>query len=462
MLASIVALLLSAFVTGGLARFAVPGPDPMPAWLTVLIGLVGSLIGWGIVVAVAGPKAAWVGIAGFLCAIVLVIAYRRFVQKRPLFGPEAYRFPERGLGVKEYRQRLQQAGIDPNRIGSPFGAPPNPEASGLAVAAAAARDAEPDDPTENPAHFLGLLEELHDSGVLSDEEYAAAKTRLLESAALTGVELGRAAGESPLCGERPVALPPDVRRDGERVVRDLVDVEAARLADAARARLSEAGRDREHRRVRGGVADDLELAPLRDRGLVDVAAEDQLGARRGERASTCVAVGERELARRPPRGAEEMVVEDDDAARTVRGRAEPLDCAAQLIRRQRAALVPERPRRVQPDDVQRGGGVRRLGRLPYALELLPRAREPRRERVRKIVVPRHRQHRRAERDEEAVGAVVLLRPAAMREVAGGDDELRPQPRDERRERRLDLRILLLPHVEIRYMDEGRGHDRWRL
>ena len=229
-----------------------------------------------------------------------------------------------------------------------------------------------------------------------------------------------------------------------------------------RTRLPEAGRDREHRRVRGGVADDLELAPLRDRRLVDVPAEDQLGARRRERAQHVVAVRERELARRPPRGAEEMVMEDDDAARTVRGRAEPLDGAAQLIRRQRAALVPERPRRVQPDHVQRGGGVRRLRRLPHALELLPRAREPRRERVRKIVVPRHRQHRRAERDEEAVGAVVLLRPAAMREVAGGDDQLRLQARDERRERRLDLRILLLPHVEIRYVDEGCGHDRWRL
>lgn len=180
MLASIVALLLSAFITGGLARFAVPGPDPMPAWLTVLIGLVGSLIGWGIVVALVGPDAAWVGIAGFLCAILLVVGYRRFVQKRPLFGPEAYRFPDRGLGVREYRQRLQQAGIDPDRIGSPFGAPPNPEASGLAVAAAGDGETERDDPTENPAHYLGLLEELHDSGVLSDDEYAAAKNRLLE------------------------------------------------------------------------------------------------------------------------------------------------------------------------------------------------------------------------------------------------------------------------------------------
>ena len=181
MFASVVALLLSGFVTGGLARFAVPGPDPMPAWLTVLIGLVGSLIGWGIVVAAVGPDPAWVGIAGFLCAIALVVGYRRFVQKRPLFGPEAYRFPERGLGVQEYRQRLQRSGIDPDRIGSPFGTPPNPEASGVAVANAAARDAAPDDPTENPAHYLGLLEELHDSGVLSDDEYTAAKTRLLES-----------------------------------------------------------------------------------------------------------------------------------------------------------------------------------------------------------------------------------------------------------------------------------------
>ena len=90
------------------------------------------------------------GIAGFLCAIVLVIGYRRFVQKRPLFGPEAYRFPERGLGVQAYRDRLQRSGIDPDRIGSPFGAPPNPEASGLAVAAAAARDADPGRPDGEP------------------------------------------------------------------------------------------------------------------------------------------------------------------------------------------------------------------------------------------------------------------------------------------------------------------------
>src|ERR1700746_4218269 len=97
-LGTVLGVLFSAFVTGGLARFAVPGPDPMPAWLTVAIGLAASLIGWGIVVAAIGPDAAWTGIVGFLAAVVLVIAYRRLVQKRAVWGPDAYRFPERGFG----------------------------------------------------------------------------------------------------------------------------------------------------------------------------------------------------------------------------------------------------------------------------------------------------------------------------------------------------------------------------
>ena len=181
MLGSIISVVVTAFFTGALARFAVPGPDPMPAWLTILIGLIGTLIGAGIVFAVVGKDPAWVGIAGFVVSIALVIGYRRFVQKRALWGPEAYRFPERGVGVEEYRQRLQKAGIDPEAIGSQMamalqqqqaarsGAPVPPPATEVG-----------DDPTENPAHFLQLLEELHDTGVLSDEEFTASRTRLLE------------------------------------------------------------------------------------------------------------------------------------------------------------------------------------------------------------------------------------------------------------------------------------------
>jgi uncharacterized membrane protein YeaQ/YmgE (transglycosylase-associated protein family) len=183
MLGSIISVIVTAFFTGALARFAVPGPDPMPAWLTILIGLIGTLIGAGIVLAVVGKDPAWVGIAGFIVSIALVIGYRRFVQKRALWGPEAYRFPERGVGVEEYRERLQRAGIDPEAIGSQMAMALQQQqaARGGVPAAPVAKATAGDDPTENPAHFLQLLEELHDSGVLSDDEYTASRTRLLES-----------------------------------------------------------------------------------------------------------------------------------------------------------------------------------------------------------------------------------------------------------------------------------------
>jgi uncharacterized membrane protein YeaQ/YmgE (transglycosylase-associated protein family) len=183
MLGSIISVIVTAFFTGALARFAVPGPDPMPAWLTILIGLIGTLIGAGIVFAVVGKDPAWVGIAGFIVSIALVIGYRRFVQKRALWGPEAYRFPERGVGVEEYRERLQRAGIDPEAIGSQMAMALQQQqaARGGAPGAAPAAREGGEDPTENPAHFLQLLEELHDSGVLSDDEYTASRTRLLES-----------------------------------------------------------------------------------------------------------------------------------------------------------------------------------------------------------------------------------------------------------------------------------------
>ncbi|HZD87409.1 MAG TPA: SHOCT domain-containing protein [Gaiellaceae bacterium] len=177
MLASVIAAMFSAFITGALARFAVPGPDPMPAWLTIAIGFAGTAIGWGIVYGTVGHDASWAGIASFLAAIALVVLYRRFVQKRPLWGPDAYRFPDRGFGVEAYRERLKRAGIDPEKVGLQFSglqpAPhvqPPPGAGPGPVA----------DPTENPAHYLGLLEELHDAGVLDDDEFASARTRLLE------------------------------------------------------------------------------------------------------------------------------------------------------------------------------------------------------------------------------------------------------------------------------------------
>ena len=74
---------------------------------------------------------------------------------------------------------MRKIGIDPDQIGigQPFGAP-QPVVGGSRPAGSA--HDHPGEPTENPAHYLGLLEELHDSGVIDDTEFNEARTRLLE------------------------------------------------------------------------------------------------------------------------------------------------------------------------------------------------------------------------------------------------------------------------------------------
>ena len=172
---TVIGVIASAFITGALARLAVPGPDPMPIWLTVLIGLAGSLGGGGIAY-LAGLRSPYeVCPVGFFAAILLVVAYRRFIQRRPIVGRDAYQFPKRGFGIESYRQRLRRAGLDPDNMPTV-----TPLAPRTAQPAATPRATPGEDPLENPAHFLGLLDELHDGGVLSDEEYDASKLRLLE------------------------------------------------------------------------------------------------------------------------------------------------------------------------------------------------------------------------------------------------------------------------------------------
>ena len=82
-------IMLFGFITGSLARLAVPGPDPMPIWLTVAIGLLGSAVGGAIAIGIWGKQTQGIGIFAFIGAVLLVVAYRRFVQKRAIVGPEA-------------------------------------------------------------------------------------------------------------------------------------------------------------------------------------------------------------------------------------------------------------------------------------------------------------------------------------------------------------------------------------
>jgi uncharacterized membrane protein YeaQ/YmgE (transglycosylase-associated protein family) len=97
-LGAILSLLISGLVIGLLARFAVPGKDPLKIWQTILLGIAGSLLG-GAVAAIFGvidgddTVTAGEATASFLFAlggaIGLLILYRQFVQKRPITGPDA-------------------------------------------------------------------------------------------------------------------------------------------------------------------------------------------------------------------------------------------------------------------------------------------------------------------------------------------------------------------------------------
>jgi uncharacterized membrane protein YeaQ/YmgE (transglycosylase-associated protein family) len=162
MLGAILSVVASGFLIGGLARLAIPGPDPMPFWLTILIGLGGAAIGGGISALLIRPGSTvdsgeyfWILLASVAVAAGLVAAYRRFVQHRPILGPEARRFPTRGVGVARLRQRLTALGVPVDQIGG-------------ATRARGTR-----------AERLAQLDELHDRGEVSDEEYLERRRQLL-------------------------------------------------------------------------------------------------------------------------------------------------------------------------------------------------------------------------------------------------------------------------------------------
>jgi uncharacterized membrane protein YeaQ/YmgE (transglycosylase-associated protein family) len=76
---------------GGLARLALPGPDPMPWYATVTLGIGGSALGGIIARILIGTAGGF--IFAFLGAVLLLYLYRRFVQHRGITGPSARRLP---------------------------------------------------------------------------------------------------------------------------------------------------------------------------------------------------------------------------------------------------------------------------------------------------------------------------------------------------------------------------------
>ena len=173
-LGSVLGVMVAGFWIGAAARWLVPGPDPMPFWLTVGIGLAGSIAGGGIAALVFHTSHVMTTAGHIFVTLLLeiavatavVAAYRRLVQRRALTGPDAQRFPTRGVGIARMRARLHQVGIDPEQFHGRHGFPPRPT------------------PTPTPApqpqstDELDELRDLHEKGILTDEEFEAARKRL--------------------------------------------------------------------------------------------------------------------------------------------------------------------------------------------------------------------------------------------------------------------------------------------
>ena len=87
----IIVLFVVGFVIGGLARWAVPGPDPMPVWATAALGIGGAIIGGIIARFLIGTGGGF--LFAFLGAVLLLILYRKFIQHRPITGPGARQPP---------------------------------------------------------------------------------------------------------------------------------------------------------------------------------------------------------------------------------------------------------------------------------------------------------------------------------------------------------------------------------
>jgi uncharacterized membrane protein YeaQ/YmgE (transglycosylase-associated protein family) len=149
-LGAIVQVLISGFVIGALARWAVPGPDPMSVPMTILLGVFGSFLGGGIAAALFGVEQDsgsifTLLIGSILTATLLLVLYRRYVQHRPITGPEAHR------------------------------PPPQRARAGDLFASSARRGDGGSDVSEQ----LRKLSELRDEGLLTQEEFEEKKAKLL-------------------------------------------------------------------------------------------------------------------------------------------------------------------------------------------------------------------------------------------------------------------------------------------
>jgi uncharacterized membrane protein YeaQ/YmgE (transglycosylase-associated protein family) len=94
LLVYLIVLAISGLIVGALARLALPGPDPMSIWMTILIGLAGSFIGGLVMLAITGGQNAG-GIVVSVAAATLIVYLIRRRRGGSITDP--------GLGPRERR-----------------------------------------------------------------------------------------------------------------------------------------------------------------------------------------------------------------------------------------------------------------------------------------------------------------------------------------------------------------------
>jgi uncharacterized membrane protein YeaQ/YmgE (transglycosylase-associated protein family) len=77
MLTYLILVALSGLIVGALARLALPGPDPMSIWMTMGIGIAGSLIAGLIMAALTGRNA-----GSFVLSVLVATGLVYLVRRR--------------------------------------------------------------------------------------------------------------------------------------------------------------------------------------------------------------------------------------------------------------------------------------------------------------------------------------------------------------------------------------------
>ena len=73
----LIVLAILGLILGGLARLALPGPDPMSIPMTIGIGIGGSFLGGLLMLLITGGRSGGGLFVGFVCSVLLVYLVRR-------------------------------------------------------------------------------------------------------------------------------------------------------------------------------------------------------------------------------------------------------------------------------------------------------------------------------------------------------------------------------------------------